>query len=144
MMHSDSGNYYPVGKPTFFSGEEGLKAVEAERQERLKLHNPLVGLYYYVRLRCRFRLKVGYLPFIQLKKNLHYRQNESLTTSDVWDENQKRYVSEWVDQCGKKHDTFVTMTMTMTDYELFKKHYIIIDPEILDGCYFEAQQGIYD
>lgn len=144
MMHSDSGNYYPIGKPEFFSGAEGLKAVEAERQELLKSHTPLVGLYYYVRLRCRFRLKVGYLPFIQLKKNLHYRQNESLTTSDVWDENQKRYVSEWVDQCGKKHDTYVTMTMTMTDYELFKKHYIVIDPKILDGCYFEAQQGIYD
>lgn len=144
MMHSDSGNYYPVGKPTFFVGEGGLKEVEEERQKLAEMNNPQIGLYYYVRIRCRFRLKAGYLPFIQLKKNLHYRQNESLTTSDVWDDNEKRYVSEWIDQNGKKHDTFVTMTMTMTDYKLFHRHYIVIDEEVLDGCYFEAQQGIYD
>ena len=38
----------------------------------------------------------------------------------------------------------VTMTLTMTDYELIKEHYELVDFEILDGCYFNAAIGIFD
>lgn len=139
MMHSDSGNYYPVGRPYFFSGKSYsyIKSVYDE-------HIAGGKIFYYVRFRCRFHIRKGFLPFVQLKKNLYYRQNESLTTSDVWDRDRKRYVTEWYDQEGVKHDTFVTLTMTCTDFELFQKHYETIGLEILDGCYFCAEKGIYD
>ena len=139
MMHSDSGNFYPVGKPYFFSANSYsyVKSVYDK-------HESGGEIFYYVRFRCRFHIRKGFLPFVQLKKNLYYRQNESLTTSDVWDRDSKRYVTEWYDQEGKKHDTFVTLTMTCTDFELFQKHYETIGLEVLDGCYFRAEKGIYD
>ena len=34
--------------------------------------------------------------------------------------------------------------MTMTDYKLFLEHYNVIDFEILDGCYFNTEIGIFD
>lgn len=45
---------------------------------------------------------------------------------------------------NKLHDTRVVITMTMTDYILFREHYNVIDFEILDGCYFRTQIGIFD
>lgn len=36
------------------------------------------------------------------------------------------------------------MTLTMTDYELIKQHYELVDFEILDGCYFNSAIGIFD
>ena len=38
----------------------------------------------------------------------------------------------------------VTLTMTNMDFELLKKHYDLVDFEILDGCYFKARMGIFD
>ena len=34
--------------------------------------------------------------------------------------------------------------MTETDFKLFKEHYDLVDFEILDGCYFHAEIGIFD
>lgn len=45
---------------------------------------------------------------------------------------------------GKIHDTVLTMTMTCTDYDLFRKHYKVYDLEILDGCWFFTDIGIFD
>src|SRR5699024_9009342 len=45
---------------------------------------------------------------------------------------------------GTLRSTAVTMTMTMTDWELFKKHYELVDTEILDGCWFFSKIGIFD
>lgn len=36
------------------------------------------------------------------------------------------------------------MTMTQTSYEIFRKHYDVYDFEILDGCYFYAEIGLFD
>ena len=41
-------------------------------------------------------------------------------------------------------DTPVIMTLTKTDYEVFLEHYRVEDFEILDGCYFDTEIGIFD
>ena len=45
---------------------------------------------------------------------------------------------------GTLNDGRVTLTMTMTDYKLFREHYNVTDFEILDGCYFFTEIGIFD
>ena len=132
MMHSMSGNRYPVGKPVFWSGN--YIPEEARKENR----------YFFVRIRCRFRLKEGYLPFIQIKRNPIYRSTEMLETSDYRDYKTGRYYRYYRGFDGVKHDTYVTLTLTMTDYELVKRHYDLIDMVILDGCIFYSDIGIFD
>ena len=131
MMHSESGNYYPVGKPCFFTGEIPDKALLPNR-------------YYFVRIRCRFYLKKGKLPFIQIKHNTHYKATEMLETSDVYNKNDGKYYSQYIGADGKYHDTIVEMTLTCTDYQLLQEHYDLYDFELLDGCWFYAEKGIFD
>ena len=131
MMSSQSGNRYPVGKPTFWKGDY---IPENARKP---------GRYYFVRVRTRFYLRKNYLPFIQLKNSFLYIGTENLTTSDVRDEN-GNYCETVEMPDGNVRSTAVTMTMTMTDWELFKKHYELVDTEILDGCWFFSEIGIFD
>lgn len=130
MMHSQSGNFYPVGKPTFWHGN--YIPQEAQRADR----------YYFVRIKTRFYIKRGYLPFIQIKNTLRYQQNECLKTSDIFYNGE--YYSEFIDHDGTLVPATVTLTLTMTDYALMQKHYRLEDFEILDGCYFDAMKGIFD
>lgn len=131
MMSSQSGNRYPVGKPTFWKGDY---IPENARKP---------GRYYFVRVKTRFYLRKNYLPFIQLKNSFLYIGTENLTTSDVRDEN-GNYCETVEMPDGTLRSTAVTMTMTMTDWELFKKHYELVDTEILDGCWFFSEIGIFD
>ena len=131
MMSSQSGNRYPVGKPTFWKGD--YIPEEARKP----------GRYYFVRVKTRFYLRENYLPFIQLKNSFLYIGTENLTTSDVRDEN-GNYCETVEMPDGTVRSTTVTMTMTMTDWELFKKHYELVDTEILDGCWFFSEIGIFD
>lgn len=131
MMSSESGNRYPVGHPTFWKGEIPYKA---------KLDNK----FYFVRIKTRFYLKPGKLPFIQLKNNPLYIGTECLTTSDIYVLRERKHYTHWVGTDGEEHDTRVTMTMTQTDYDLFLDHYYVADFEILDGCYFNSEIGIFD
>ena len=131
MMSSQSGNRYPVGKPTFWKGDY---IPENARKP---------GSYYFVRVKTRFYLRKNYLPFIQLKNSFLYIGTENLTTSDVRDEN-GNYCETVEMPDGTVRSTAVTMTMTMTDWELFKKHYELVDTEILDGCWFFSEIGIFD
>lgn len=132
MMHSMSGNVYPWGKPIFWSGNEiPDKAKKANR-------------YYFVRVRTRFKVKPGYLPFIQIKNNPIYKATEALETSDYKDPSNGRYYRYYRTADGELHDTAVTMTLTCTDWELIQKHYDLYDCEILDGCYFSAMLGMFD
>lgn len=32
----------------------------------------------------------------------------------------------------------------MTDYQLIKEHYNLVDFEIMDGCYFDKEIGLFD
>ena len=131
MMSSQSGNRYPVGKPTFWKGDY------------IPENASKPGRYYFVRVRTRFYLRKNYLPFIQLKNSFLYIGTENLTTSDVRDEN-GNYCETVEMPDGTLRSTAVTMTMSMTDWELFKKHYELVDTEILDGCWFFSEIGIFD
>lgn len=132
MMSSESGNAYPVGKPTFWVGnfipDEALKS----------------NRYYFVRIKTRFYLKPNYLPFIQIKGNYLYKGTEALESSDVYDKKTDKYYDHYYDKAGNLHDTRVELTLTMTDYILMKEHYELVDFEIIDGCYFFTATGIFD
>lgn len=131
-MHSSSGNRYPIGVPKFWCGnyipEEALKP----------------NKYYFIRIKTRFYLKKGYLPFIQIKGKYTYKGTESLVTSDYYDNKLGMYCQYYKDKYGNTIDTKQELVLTMTDYELIKEHYELVDFEIIDGCYFYAQVGIFD
>ena len=132
MMSSESGNLYPVGYPTFWKGNY----IPDEAK--------ICCNYFFVRVKTRFYIKEGYLPFIQAKSNFLYLGTESLETTDVYDYETDSYYSEYLDDNGEIQDTRMTMTLTMTDYYLFLEHYDTVDFEILDGCYFKAYKGLFD
>ena len=132
MMHSYSGNSYPIRKPTFWQGNFiPDEALESDK-------------YYFIRVKTRFYIKDGMLPFIQNKSSLMYKATESLTTSDILNPNDGKYYSEYVDLDGKVQQAYMIMTLTMTDFKLIKEHYDLVDFEILDGCYFDSAIGIFD
>ena len=132
MMSSESGNYYPVGLPHFWKGnyipDEAL----------------INNHYYFVRVKTRFYIKHNKLPFIQIKGSLLYDGTQSLETSDVYDTKTGQYYTHYIGADGQMTDTRLELTLTMTDYKLFKDHYNLVDFEILDGCWFYSQIGIFD
>lgn len=132
MMSSESGNRYPVGEPTFWRGnyipDEALKP----------------NKYYFIRIKTRFYLKENMLPFIQIKNNLLYKGTEALETSDIYNPKDGKYYSQYIDRNGNVQEAIVTLTLTMTDFELIKEHYELVDFEIIDGCYFRSAIGIFD
>ena len=131
MMSSESGNRYPIGEPTFWYGNYiPDKAIGEEK-------------YYFVRIKTRFYIKNNYLPFIQIKGNLRFRGNDVLRTSDYYDKKTHTYHSYYYER-GELKDTRVELTLTMTDFELLKEHYDLVDFEILDGCWFWTKKGLFD
>lgn len=129
VMHSKSGNYYPIGKPTFFKGDLPECCLDGSK-------------YYYVRFRCAFTLKPGYLPFVQIKGDFRYRATEHLLTSDL---NIKGEYYGWkILDDGTKMRHTVELTMCKDEYELFLEHYNVDHFEILDGCWFYQGQGMFD
>ena len=132
MMSSESGNAYPIGHPTFWSGnyipDEALDG----------LH------YYFIRFKTRFYLRPNKLPFIQIKNTMAYRATEMLETSDRYNKEDGKYYSQYYDLDGNLQEAIVTLTMTMVDFKLFTEHYELVDFEILDGCYFKSAVGIFD
>lgn len=132
MMSSESGNRYPVGKPKFWSGNFiPDKALQS-------------NMYYFVRIKTRFYIKENKLPFIQIKSSWLYKGTEALERSDIYDTTTDKYYAFYKDNDGVLRDTRVELTLTMTDYQLLKDHYELVDFEILDGCYFYSQIGIFD
>lgn len=132
MMSSKSGNKYPIGLPKFWTGnfipDQALKE----------------NMYYFVRIKTRFYIKDNYLPFIQIKGDLKYKGTESLETSDVYNHENGDYFPYYIDKDGNIQQAKVELTLTMTDYQLIKEHYELVDFEILDGCYFYSMIGIFD
>lgn len=132
MMSSKSGNKYPIGLPKFWTGNfipgQALKE----------------NMYYFVRIKTRFYIKDNYLPFIQIKGDLKYKGTESLETSDVYNHENGDYFPYYIDKDGNIQQAKVELTLTMTDYQLIKEHYELVDFEILDGCYFYSMVGIFD
>ena len=125
-------NRFPIGNPIFWTGnyipDEAL----------------VPGHFYYVRIKTRFYLKPGRLPFIQIKNSLLYKATECLESSDVYDYKTKKYYTHWTDIDGTVHDTRVELTLTMMDFQLMQEQYDLVDFEILDGCWFYTMVGIFD
>ena len=132
VMSSDSGSLYPVGMPTFWKGNY----IPEEAKSPSK--------YFFIRVKTMFHVKDDKLPFIQIKGNMRYNPTEMLESSDVLDRKTGKYCHFIETLDGEIVPATVTMTMTQTDWELFKKHYLLIETEILDGCYFDARIGIFD
>ena len=132
MMSSESGNYYPIGEPTFWKGN--FIPDDALINNR----------YYFIRIKTRFYIKENKLPFVQLKNNLLYNSNECLTTSDVYDKKTHQYYTEYINFDGAIEQAIPELTLTMVDYKLLKEHYNLKDFEIIDGCWFETEIGIFD
>lgn len=127
-MSSESGNRYPVGMPKFWQGD---------------IPNLPEQSYYFVRIKCRFKIKEGMLPTVQIKGSFLYNGTDYLTTSDIYDYSSGTYKRYYMRK-GKLHDTQITMTMTCVDYELFLQHYDVYDLQVLDGCWFRTEIGLFD
>jgi len=132
VMHSESGSKYPYADGVMWKGNY------------IPDWAKLPDRYFYVRFSCEFELKEGYLPFIQIKKDIRYKATDMLTTSRIWDSKQQRYCSyiKWFD--GSVSRARVTMTVTETDWYLINEHYNLYNLEILDGVVFYAQTGLFD
>lgn len=132
MMSSESGNRYPIGKPTFWYGnyipDEALQPTH----------------YFFIRIKTRFYIKPNKLPFIQIKSSLLYKGTECLESTDVYDTKTQQYYTHYTDLKGNVCDTRVELTLTMTDYKLLLEHYELVDFEIIDGCWFYTEIGIFD
>lgn len=96
----------PYGMPVYFKG----------RYEDDEVYN-----LYIMKVRCEFKLKPGYVPTIQLKKNPRYKPNEYIIKSD-----------------GRE-----VMYVTNLDWELIQEHYYIDDLEIVEGWKFKSHVGFF-
>ena len=129
-VDEDGKRAYPVFKPTFWRGN----GIPEKALGKYK--------YFFIRFQCRFKIKKGYLPFVQIKGSWLYRSTECLVTSDI---NQKgQYYEYYMDVDGNIKPAIVTLTMTQVDYYRFREHYDVYDFKILDGCYFDSGVGLFD
>lgn len=132
MMHSESGNRYPIGEPQFWFGNYIPDEAKDENH------------YYFVRIRTQFKIKEMFLPCIQVKGSNLYRPNEWLKTSDVYSKVDKEYHSTIINLDGVEVPAKVELVLTQTDFTLIQEHYYLVNCEILDGCYFRAITGLFD
>lgn len=132
VMHSISGCGYPTGKPIFWKGN--FIPNDAIKNNR----------YFFIRLKTRFYLKKNHLPTIQIKGNPLYVGKEWLESSDYYNKKDKRYYRFYYDYERIKHECIPELTLTMTDYYLLKEHYNLEDTEIISGCYFNSEIGLFD
>lgn len=98
----------PYGKPEFFEGEY--------------IYDKSMPLYIQS-LTCKFELKEGKIPNIQLKNNLSFIPNEYLSSSN---------------------NELVTLTLCSPDYELFKENYHITNITYHGGWKFKECKGMFD
>lgn len=106
-------NDMPVGMPIFTKKTEDLRYAK----------------YYFIRFKCKFELRSGYLPFIQLKHDPNYRMNENLKSSKY-------------DRFGNRiPDHRPELTLSRTTFQMFGQAYKITDFEFLDACIFETESG---
>lgn len=130
MMHSMSGNRYPVGMPHFIKGAEILKY-------------SLPRFFSFVHIRCRFKLKSGFLPFVQIKGSPYYRGNEMQEDSRPTIKGRRMH-SFKIETTGETVTDKVELYLSCVDFELFLKHYAVESLEILDGCWFWTDIGMFD
>lgn len=123
MMHSTSGNFFPVGKPLYCEPADFKSKYRNEK-----------SFYYFIRFSCKFSIKDGYLPFVQIKNSVLYNGREHLLTSDI--QYKGKHYESYINEYGETMEAKPTLTMTMTDYYLFIEHYNVYELEILDYLVF--------
>lgn len=128
QMSSESGNYYPVGKPHWFYGNIPEVAYSEHH-------------IFFVRFKARFHVKYNKMPFIRIRNNLMYDAHEFIETSDI--KINGRYQRYYVHN-GKRFEAKPILTMTCVDFKLFFDCYDVKDLEILDGCWFFSEIGLFD
>lgn len=122
MMESTSGNYFPIGKPIYFKGAPPKKVIDHPD-----------NWYYFIRVKCHFEIKKGYLPTVQIKGSLVYPAREWLTSSDA--QNRKTGECEYYEP---------ELILTMTDWEMLQRHYDLKNVKLIDGYYFRSMIGLFD
>ena len=105
MMHYRK---LPFGYPVMFEGEY--------------IPDKLYPLYI-INFSCRFELKKGKIPSIQIKHSMDYQMNEYLESS-------KGLITD--------------LTLTSVDYELFCENYDVYDLKFGGGYKFQCITGIFD
>ena len=98
----------PFGTPIFFKG---------------KYKDDAIYPLYTQMLRCKFELKKGMIPTIQLKHNIDYVGNEYLTSSN-----------------GQE----VALCLNSVDLKLFFEHYNVYNPEYISGWKFKSTKGLFN
>lgn len=139
VMHSVSGNRYPVGRGIYFQGSIPELAKQPD-------------MYYFVHVRTRFYLKKGMLPTLQIKGSPFYPQREWLETSNVIDcrlpkEERFKLENRWAEHRDLNGNIVAArpdLYLTQTDWEMLQEHYDLADTEIVDGYYYRTRIGLFD
>lgn len=131
VMHSESGNKYPVGAPAFWVGKIPDIVIEND-------------YYFFIRIRTEFKIKDGFLPCIQIKNNPFYKPTEWLETSEIFNRKTGEYTNAYINQNGEYEIAKVDMVLTCTDYKLICEHYDLFNTEIIGGAYFASVTGLFD
>ena len=84
-------------------------------------YNPSYPLYIQ-HIHCKFKLKKGYIPTIQIKNNSRFSETEYLKES------------------GPER---VHLWLTSVDLEIFKKHYHIYNVDYIEGYMFKGQKDMF-
>lgn len=115
MMHSKSGNYYPVGEPQYLTYENEFNTFRKTLDQ--------TQLYYFVRFQCAFTLKPRHIPMVQIKGDSRFDSNAWLSSSN---------------------SNVLDLVMTKTDYEQFLDSYNISNYSFIEAVMFHVKQGIFD
>lgn len=100
--------YLPIGYPERFEGKYEP--------------DPLYNLFVQ-QLTCSFDIKPGFIPTIQLKRNMSFMPNEYIKST---------------------HGELVTLTLASPDLELFFKHYDVDNIVYHGGFKFKSCKGLFD
>lgn len=100
--------YLPFGKPIYFSG---------------KYKDNYLYPLYIQRLACKFELKEGKIPTIQLKNNPSYNPTEYLSSSN---------------------GEIIDLTLTNVDLKLFLENYDVEDLYYDGGWQFKKTRGLFN
>lgn len=100
----------PYGMPVYFKGEY--------------VKNELYPLSI-THIKCKFKLKKGYVPTIQLKNNSRFLGRET----------------EYLSDSGTER---VDLYLTNVDLERVKEHYILTRIEYIGGYMFKGKRGLFD
>lgn len=99
-------------------------------------------IYMYIRLKTNMRLKPSGIPCVQLANDDRDRFTHArgwLETTQYYDYHKQDYIPETE---SNKH--LITLTLTITDYELMIENYDIIDIEYLDYLWFATTRSLFD